>query len=146
MFCLGQLGNPQTDALIEHGVDASTRNTIAPAFHAWINDSATFGLGRASFLYSIYVRATRMLKALRLGLIAIMAALGASIHTMGQTIDPPNAKLGTILGTVLDTNGDPISGATATLQGADVNDRQVIVTSENGFFQFRNVKAGVSYR
>ncbi|HTJ86052.1 MAG TPA: carboxypeptidase-like regulatory domain-containing protein [Terriglobales bacterium] len=87
-----------------------------------------------------------MLKGFRLGLLAIMASLGASIHTTGQTIDAPVAKLGTIVGTVLDTNGDPIPGATATLQGTDANDRQLIVTSENGFFQFRNVRTGVSYR
>src|ERR1700757_49456 len=92
------------------------------------------------------MRATRMLKAFRLGLVAIMAALGMSIHTAGQTIDAPDTKLGTVVGTVLDTNGDPIPGATATLQGTDVNDRQTIVTSENGFFQFRNVKTGVSHR
>jgi hypothetical protein len=87
-----------------------------------------------------------MLKAFRLGLIAIMAVLGASICTTGQTIDAPDAKLGTIVGTVLDTNGDPIPSATVALQGTDVNDRQTIVTSENGFFQFRNVKTGVSYQ
>lgn len=88
-----------------------------------------------------------MLKRLRSGFVFItVVILGLAVSTSGQTIDPPDVKLATIVGTVLDVNGDPVPAATVVLDGADTNDRETVVTAENGFFQFRNIKPDIPYK
>ena len=50
------------------------------------------------------------------------------------------------MGTVLDVSGDAITGATVALGGPDSADRHIIVTGENGFFEFDDVNPGVANR
>jgi Carboxypeptidase regulatory-like domain len=63
----------------------------------------------------------------------------------GQNIQAPALKLGNIIGTVTDVNGDPVPNSTVVLKGADDNDQHTVVTPDNGFFQFHDVKPGVPY-
>lgn len=53
---------------------------------------------------------------------------------------------GTIVGTVTDAYGDIIPGAKVTLRGAGPDDQKTAVADNNAFFQFRDVKPGVTYR
>jgi hypothetical protein len=57
----------------------------------------------------------------------------------------PDVKLGTIIGTALDLNGDPVPNAKVELKSSDNGDRRTVTSTENGFFQFRNVQPGVPY-
>jgi len=52
---------------------------------------------------------------------------------------------GWISGTVTDANGDPITGATVVLESADPADRRTAVASDNGAFEFDNLKPGIRY-
>ena len=53
---------------------------------------------------------------------------------------------GYLAGTVTNTNGDVVPGATVILDGPRSEDRQSTVASERGAFQFESLKAGVPYR
>ena len=50
------------------------------------------------------------------------------------------------MGTVLDVNGDAIAGATVVLGVSDSTDRRIVVTGENGFFEFDDVNPGIANR
>jgi len=50
-----------------------------------------------------------------------------------------------ISGTVTDVNGGIVAGAIITIEGATSNDRQTAVSSDNGAFQFANVRPGTQY-
>jgi len=55
-------------------------------------------------------------------------------------------QLGSIVGTVTDVNGDPVSDATVILQGPAVSDQLAATTNDNGFFEIHEVEPGVPYR
>jgi Carboxypeptidase regulatory-like domain len=57
----------------------------------------------------------------------------------------PELKPGIILGTAIDTNGDPVPNATVELKRSDSEDRRTLTTPENGSFEFRDVQPGVPY-
>jgi Carboxypeptidase regulatory-like domain len=78
--------------------------------------------------------------------VAMGAALAASIPGTAQDFHAPGPRLGMIVGTVVDVNGDTISGATVVLRGLDRNNGRVLVTSENGFFSFQGVNPGIPYQ
>ena len=63
---------------------------------------------------------------------------------LGQ--DSPELKLGSIVGTVADVNGDPVPGAKLALQGSEGNDQRSAVANDNGYFEFHDVKPGTAYR
>ena len=56
-----------------------------------------------------------------------------------------NPQAGHIIGTVLDVNGDIVSGATVVLEGPTPTDRRMVVVKDNGFFEFENLKPGATY-
>jgi hypothetical protein len=58
------------------------------------------------------------------------------------TSDSTPASIG---GTVIDVNGNIVSGAVVVLEGAGNSDRQTMVASETGAFQFGSLKGGVAY-
>jgi len=76
----------------------------------------------------------------------VVVGLIASVSSYGQSVEAPEPKPGTIMGTVTDVNGDPVPNATVELKSAEANDRRTLVTPENGFFQFNQVKAGLPYQ
>ena len=50
--------------------------------------------------------------------------------------------VGQITGTVMDANGDTLSGATVLLQGAGLAQPVKLVSDDNGFFDFKQLPAG----
>jgi len=63
-----------------------------------------------------------------------------------QTTQTPDGESGQIIGTVTDVRGDAVPGATVLLTGTGLTDKKTIVTGENGFFEFDDVKPGVSHQ
>ena len=59
-----------------------------------------------------------------------------------ETDAPP---FGTISGTILDMNGNPIPGAPVVLQGPDPGDQQTAMADKNGSYEFQNVSPGRPY-
>ena len=53
--------------------------------------------------------------------------------------DAPKPEPGTIVGTVVDINDDPIPGATVVLQGRTLKSPRMFVTNDKGFFEFNGV-------
>ena len=76
---------------------------------------------------------------------AIAVALVLSAPMLGQTIEAPELQMGSIVGTVIDVNGDTVPDATVVLEGPDTNDRRAVVTNDQGFFEFHGVKPGTPY-
>ncbi len=75
-----------------------------------------------------------------------IALLALSNATFGQSIQGSTLPAGTIVGTVTDVNDDPIPEASVVLEGAGISERQTVVTDDNGYFEFHNVKPGVLAR
>jgi Carboxypeptidase regulatory-like domain len=74
----------------------------------------------------------------------IAAVLPVTMY--GQSVQGPSTRPGKLIGTVTDSNNDPVPGATVVLETPEGNDRRTLVTPENGFFEFDGLKPGVSYR
>ncbi|HSB75627.1 MAG TPA: carboxypeptidase-like regulatory domain-containing protein, partial [Terriglobales bacterium] len=53
---------------------------------------------------------------------------------------------GSIVGTVVDVNGDTVPGATVVLVADDANDRRTVTANENGYFELHDVKPGIPYQ
>jgi hypothetical protein len=77
-------------------------------------------------------------------LIALCGVIVA-VPASAQSAEAPNTKTGRILGTVVDTSDDPISGARVVLQGP-AGDRLTAVTKDDGTFAFDEAPAGVAYQ
>jgi hypothetical protein len=77
---------------------------------------------------------------------AMFIALAISMRLLGQNAQPTELRRATVIGTATDVNGDPVPNATIELKSSDGNDRRTLVTAENGFFEFHDVKPGVSYQ
>lgn len=80
----------------------------------------------------------------RLSLALLAFVLSASMH--GQTDTLLETQSGSILGTVSDVNGDTVASAAVVLQGRDPTDRRTATTNDNGFFEFRDLRAGTPYQ
>lgn len=76
----------------------------------------------------------------------VLAGIAVSIHCAAETAGAADPKPGTIVGTVIDINGDTVPGATVVLKGLDTNNGRTLVTSENGFFSFQDVNPGIPYQ
>jgi hypothetical protein len=72
-------------------------------------------------------------------------ALAASLPLQGQSEQPRQIQMGSVIGTVTDVNGDTVALAKVVLAGPDPNDRRTATTNDNGFFEFHDVRPGVSY-
>jgi Carboxypeptidase regulatory-like domain len=76
----------------------------------------------------------------------VAVAIVLSLSMDGQTVQSAESKPGSLVGTVVDVNGDPVPDATVVLEAPEGNDCRTLVTPENGFFQFHDVKPGTPYR
>lgn len=86
------------------------------------------------------------MKSQRIGLLVlVVAAITISLTAQDTSASGPAAEPGHIIGTVLDTNGETLSGATVTLQGPNLKEPVKSISDGNGFFEFKQVDAG-SYR
>jgi Carboxypeptidase regulatory-like domain len=92
-------------------------------------DRRSQGLPKATFVLLLIVLA---------GLLPVLSA-SAQVNEAGTT------KPGNILGTVVDTNNDPIPDATVVLQGAS-SERVTVVTKYDGTFAFHEVAPGIEYQ
>ena len=88
----------------------------------------------------------RMLRLPRVHLpVALAISLTVPMHLVGQNVVAPEPKPGTIVGTATDVNGDPLPNASVELKSSDGSDRRTVVTPDNGFFEFHDVKPAISY-
>jgi hypothetical protein len=76
---------------------------------------------------------------------ALAMALAFVMPAPSQTNQAP-PRTGTIMGTAIDVTRDAIPNATVVLKEVDSNDARTIVTTENGFFEFHDVKPGIAYQ
>jgi len=60
--------------------------------------------------------------------------------------EPAPSGAGDVSGTVTDAYGDIVPGATVSIEGSQPSHRQSQAANDNGFFEFKNVAAGDSYR
>ncbi len=72
-------------------------------------------------------------------------ALVFAMPALSQTNQAP-PQTATIIGTATDVNGGTIPNATVVLKEVDSNDPRTIVTTENGLFEFHDVKPGITYQ
>lgn len=79
----------------------------------------------------------------KLAIIVILLAFSGL--TAAQDLLGDQLKPGSIVGTVLDINGDVVSGAKVVLKGSDPHDDRTEVSNENGFFEFQNVTPKTAY-
>lgn len=70
----------------------------------------------------------------------------ASAFTPESVPSEPAPDPAELSGTVMDVSGDLIPGATVALDSADPASHQTQVANDSGFFQFKGLKPGVSYR
>jgi Carboxypeptidase regulatory-like domain len=62
-----------------------------------------------------------------------------------QRISASGPQTGTIVGTVVDVNDDPVPDAQVSLEGSLAPDHPHVVTSQTGFFQFDHLTAGAGH-
>ena len=68
----------------------------------------------------------------------------AQEHLMLLT-DAPKPQPGIIVGTVVDVNDDTVPGATVVLEGPTLRDPRMVVSNDNGFFEFKDLEPGTTY-
>jgi hypothetical protein len=78
--------------------------------------------------------------------IVLAMAVMLSVRTLGQSVQGKQAGPGALVGTVTDVNGDPVPNATVVLEMPASDGRSTLVTPENGFFEFNDLKPGTSYQ
>ena len=77
--------------------------------------------------------------------ILILLAFGMPKRGQAQGDKSPEVQPGSVIGTVVNVNGDTVPGATVVLESSDRTDRQTTVTNNNGFFEFHDVKPGIPF-
>ena len=95
---------------------------------------------------SVYRSALNLLKSSYIVSLSLLAALVLVCPAPAQNIGSTEEQTGSIAGTVLDPNGDPVPDASVILQGPTSQDNYTDVANDTGFFQFRNIKSGVAFR
>ena len=75
----------------------------------------------------------------------LAAALVLSALATGQN-NQAASRAATVIGTVTDVNGGAISHATVVLKEVADNDPRMIVTNDNGMFEFQDVTPGVPWQ
>jgi hypothetical protein len=65
---------------------------------------------------------------------------------LGQTVQVTELHDGKIVGTVTDSNHDVVSDAAVLLEGPAGSERQSVLSHDNGYFEFHDVKPGVPYQ
>jgi len=76
---------------------------------------------------------------------ALGMALVLSFPALGR-IGQEAPRPAIVMGTVTDVNGDPIPNATVVLKEVESNDPRTIVTTDNGLFEFHDVRPGIPYQ
>jgi hypothetical protein len=84
------------------------------------------------------------LKRAHMWVLIVLGGLTLVVSASAQSAEAANTKAGSIRGTVVDTSGDPIPGATVVVQGPD-GDRLSSVTKEDGAFAIEEARPGIAY-
>jgi hypothetical protein len=80
-------------------------------------------------------------------LLTVLAiALAFSCSMSGQSVPGAEARLANLIGTVTDVNGDPVPNATVVLETPARDNPRTVITPENGYFEFHDVKPGTPYQ
>jgi hypothetical protein len=82
---------------------------------------------------------------LTLCLWAFIFCVALAAAAVAQEVPAPQPQTGVIVGTATDVHGDPVPGAQVSLEGPLPADRERLITNDNGFFEFRNLRAGAPY-
>lgn len=93
----------------------------------------------------MYRRTTDTVRRLYFVLLLLGLALVWTHPTLAENV-APEARLGSIAATVTDPNDDAVPGATVVLQASGSTDGLTTLANNDGFFEFRNVKAGIPYQ
>jgi hypothetical protein len=78
--------------------------------------------------------------------IPIACVFAFSVVAAGQVISKPDLNPPTLVGTVMDINGDTVPNATVSLVGQNGADPSTFETADNGFFQFSNLRPEIAYQ
>jgi Carboxypeptidase regulatory-like domain len=82
----------------------------------------------------------------RIHLAAVVAiAMAVPCQLIAENVEALDLRLGRIIGTVVDVNGDPVPNARVELRNSAGDDPRRLVTQENGFFEFLDVTPGGPY-
>src|ERR1700733_11351966 len=88
----------------------------------------------------------RAMKRLVFFFVLVICLCGSTIsNAQRQSARLPNTprpQSGIIVGTITDVNNGTVPGATVALESAALSDPRVMVSNDNGFFQFNNVQPG----
>src|SRR5262249_44718120 len=97
-------------------------------------------------IYS-HAKRTKYMQSLTRIHLAIALAMAFILPTclFGQSAES-DPESGTIIGTALDVNGDPVPNAKIALKSLDSSDPRVVTTPASGAFEFSNVPPGVPYK
>lgn len=77
-------------------------------------------------------------------ILLLAQVFAVSMHA--QEVRAVEMKPGSLVGTVTDVNGDPVPDATVVLEAQENASRRTLVTAENGFFEFHDLKPGTPYQ
>ena len=75
---------------------------------------------------------------------AFIFCVSVTVVAVAQEFSAPEPQTGTIIGTVVDVNDDPVPGANVVLDAPSLRDHTHAVTNNNGFFVLDHVRPGVS--
>ena len=78
--------------------------------------------------------------------IATVIALAIPASLAAQNIHLSDLKMGTVVGTAVDVNGNPVPNAIVRIKRSENSDGQMPLIAENGFFEFTGVQPGVPYQ
>ena len=96
-------------------------------------------------MYSDTKRTKHMMSLSRIrSAVAVAMTLALTMSLFGQN-GKSELKLGIVIGTAIDVNGDPVPNATVELKSSESSDRRTVTTPDNGSFQFHDVQPGVPY-
>jgi len=80
------------------------------------------------------------------GFAVVGLAIVLSLPALGQNAQMPAGQNATLIGTVTDSNGDTVPSAAVVLKGSDIHDQRTATTTQNGYFEFRDLRPGVPYQ
>jgi hypothetical protein len=72
--------------------------------------------------------------------------LTTALPIMAQDVASPEPQSGSFSGTILDVNGDLVSGATVTLQCSSSCENWTATANDNAAFDFRDLRLGVPFQ
>jgi hypothetical protein len=76
----------------------------------------------------------------------VASALLLTTQGLAQSTQQTQTQAGSVLGTVLDVNDNPVAGASVTLQASRPGTRRTVVANDGGLFTIGSVEPGIPYQ